>query len=430
MVGGQQVTALQAGQRVPLADLNLNPAALDVQVHCALSGTDVTAFGLQDGRLADDRYMVFYNQPASPEGALRLTGQGERTGFTLNLNALPASVTEVVLAATHDTQPVAQAGTLTVTVGGAAGGGSFDVKPHLRAEKAVMLVRFYRHGGAWRLATVAQGFDGGLDALVRHFGGEVAADSPALASDPTPPAPAAPVNLRKERQRVLLDKAQATQPHLVNLIKTANVSLEKRGLGEALYRVNLVLDISGSMSREYRSGAVQDLAERALALAARLDDDGLVDVYLFGIKAHRAGSLSLDNARGFVDRLNVKLEGGTHYSPVMQLVREDARAAGNTLPTLVLFITDGGSSNRDAVIRQMTDSSREPIFWKFMGIDQGGVNFDFLEKLDDLRGRAVDNADFFSVPAPITTPDPQLFELLVNELDSWQRSAQAAGILR
>lgn len=430
MVGGQQVTALQAGQRVPLADLNLDPAALDVQVHCTLPGTDVTAFGLQDGRLADDRYMVFYNQPASPGGEVRLTGQGERTGFTLNLNALPASVTEVVLAATHDTQPVAQATALTVTVGGAAGGAGFDVKPHLRAEKAVMLVRFYRHGGVWRLATVAQGFDGGLDALVRHFGGEVAADTPAPASDPTPPAPAAPVNLRKERQRVLLDKAQATQPHLVNLIKTANVSLEKRGLGEALYRVNLVLDISGSMSREYRSGAVQDLAERALALAARLDDDGQVDVYLFGVKAHRAGSLSLDNARGFVDRLNVKLEGGTHYSPVMQLVREDARAAGNTLPTLVLFITDGGSSNRDAVIRQMTDSSREPIFWKFMGIDQGGVNFDFLEKLDDLRGRAVDNADFFSVPAPITTPDPQLFELLVNELDSWQRSAQAAGILR
>ncbi|MFT2721503.1 VWA domain-containing protein [Deinococcus sp. A31D244] len=413
------MTALQAGQRVPLADLNLDPAALDVQVHCALPGTDVTAFGLQDGRLADDRYMVFYNQPASPEGALRLTGQGERTGFTLNLSALPASVTEVVLAATHDTQPVAQATTLTVTVGGA----SFDVKPHLRAEKAVMLVRFYRHGGAWRLATVAQGFDGGLDALVRHFGGEVAADTPA------PPAPAAPVNLRKERQRVLLEKAQTTQPQLVNLIKTANVSLEKRGLGEALYRVNLVLDISGSMSREYRSGAVQDLAERALALAARLDDDGQVDVYLFGIKAHRAGSLSLDNARGFVDRLNVKLEAGTHYSPVMQLVREDAQAAGHRIPTLVLFITDGGSSNRDAVIRQMTDSSREPIFWKFMGIDQGGVNFDFLEKLDDLRGRTVDNADFFSVPAPITTPDSDLFELLVNELDTWQTAARAARLL-
>ncbi|MGM9322581.1 VWA domain-containing protein [Deinococcus aquaticus] len=413
------MTALQAGQRVPLADLNLDPAALDVHVHCTLPGTDVTAFGLQDGRLADDRYMVFYNQPASPEGALRLTGQGERTGFTLNLNALPASVTEVVLAATHDAQPVAQATTLTVTVGGA----SFDVKPHLRAEKAVMLVRFYRHGGAWRLATVAQGFDGGLDALVRHFGGEVAADTPA------PPAPAAPVNLRKERQRVLLEKAQTTQPQLVNLIKTANVSLEKRGLGEALYRVNLVLDISGSMSREYRSGAVQDLAERALALAARLDDDGQVDVYLFGIKAHRAGSLSLDNARGFVGRLNVKLEAGTHYSPVMQLVREDAQAAGHRIPTLVLFITDGGSSNRDAVIRQMTDSSREPIFWKFMGIDQGGVNFDFLEKLDDLRGRTVDNADFFSVPAPITTPDSDLFELLVNELDTWQTAARAARLL-
>ena len=229
---------------------------------------------------------------------------------------------------------------------------------------------------------------------------------------------------------MLLEKAERTQPQLVNLIKTASVSLEKRGLGEARYRVNLVLDISASMYDEYRSGAVQALAERALALATRLDDDGEVEVYLFGIKAQRRGALSLDNVGGFVDRLRVHLEGGTHYSPVMTLVREDARTARAALPTLVLFITDGGTSNRDAVVRQMTDASREPVFWKFMGIDQGGVDFDFLTKLDDLRGRTVDNADFFCLPSPIRVPDAQLFELLVNELDTWQAAARRQGVLR
>ena len=240
-----------------------------------------------------------------------------------------------------------------------------------------------------------------------------------------PPRPDIPV----EHQHKQLRKSPS-QPQLVSLIKTASVSLEKRGLAEARYRVKLVLDISGSMQREYRSGAVQALAERALALAARLDDDGEVEVYLFGIGAYRSGTLSLDNVSGFVDRLNVKLEGGTHYSPVMKLIREDAAREGHDLPCLVLFITDGGTSNPAVVVRQMTDAAQEPIFWKFMGIEEGRVNFDFLEKLDDLPGRVVDHADFFRVPAPIRIPDAELFELLLNELDGWQRDARAAGILR
>ncbi|QLG11685.1 VWA domain-containing protein [Deinococcus sp. D7000] len=413
-------TTLQAGQRVPLSGLGVGQT-FRVNVRCTLDGADIAAFGLQDGKLADDRYMVFFNQPRSPEGALALAQQGVDTAFDVNLAALPAAITEIYFTATHDTAPIAQAGALSVSVGDA----TFDVKPHLKAEKAVMLVRLYRHADGWRLATVAQGFGGGLDALVRHFGGEV---EEAGAATPPPASPG--VNLRKERQRVLLEKAEREQPQLVSLIKTATVSLEKRGLAEARYRVKLVLDISGSMAREYRSGAVQALAERALALAARLDDDGEVEVYLFGIGAHRSGTLSLDNVTGFVDRLKVRLEGGTHYSPVMKLVREDAAKEGHDLPCLVLFITDGGTSNPATVIRQMTDAAHEPIFWKFMGIEEGRVNFDFLEKLDDLPGRVVDNADFFRVPAPIRIEDAELFELLLGELDSWQRDAKAAGVLR
>ncbi|MDO4264178.1 MAG: VWA domain-containing protein, partial [Deinococcus sp.] len=262
-------------------------------------------------------------------------------------------------------------------------------------------------------------------------------------SAPTVSAPT--VNLVKERQKVLLDKAERQAPALVSLIKQASVSLEKRGLGEARYRVNLVLDISGSMHREYDNGAVQRLAERALALATRLDDDGMVEMYLFGERPHRRGSLSLDNVGGFVDRLGVQLEGGTNYGPVMEYVLNDARAAGHALPTLVLFITDGGTSQREHVISLMTEASREPVFWKFMGIDQSsnakGVfagmlrraaedSFGFLESLDDLGGRTVDNADFFKVPASLDVPDAALFDLLVNELDSWQRAARAAGVLR
>lgn len=412
------MTQLTQGQRVPLSQLGLSHQ-FTLQVTSDLADADFTLFGLQGGILKDDRWMVFFNQKASPDGALV---QEDSHRFRLDLDRLGPTTDEVYLTATHDTRPISAATRLDVTIGTHV----FDARSALKDEKAVMLVRFYRKDGTWRLGTVAQGFNGGLAALVQHFGGEVADDAA-----PTPPAPtpAAPVSLVKERQKVLLAKAEKEQPQLVSLMKAASVSLAKRGLDEARYQVKLVLDISASMSNEYRSGSVQDLANRALALATQLDDDGEVEVYLFGIRAHRKGTLSLSNARDFVERMRVDLEGGTHYGPVMKLVREDVQRSGKRLPTLVLFITDGGTSNPSSVISLMREMSREAIFWKFMGIEEGRVNFDFLEKLDDLTGRAVDNADFFKVKAPIRLPDGELFDLLVNELDSWQRSAKQAGIL-
>ncbi len=53
------------------------------------------------------------------------------------------------------------------------------------AERALMLGELYRKENAWRFCAVGQGFTGGLDALVRHFGGTVAgAPSPARAEAP------------------------------------------------------------------------------------------------------------------------------------------------------------------------------------------------------------------------------------------------------
>lgn len=409
------MTQLTQGQRLPLAQLDLSHQ-FTVQITCDLADADFTLFGLQGGTPKDDRWMVFFNQTASPDGA---PVQADPQRFRLDLDQLGPNIDEVYLTATHDTRPISAASRLDVTIDAHV----FDARAALKDEKAVMLVRFYRKDGAWWLGTVAQGFNGGLAALVQHFGGEVADDAAS-----TPPAPT-PVSLVKERQKVLLAKVEKEQPQLVSLMKAAAVSLAKRGLDEARYQVKLVLDISASMSNEYRSGSVQDLANRALALATQLDDDGEVEVYLFGIRAHRKGPLSLSNARDFVDHMRVNLEGGTHYGPVMKMVREDVQSSSSRAPTLVLFITDGGTSNPSSVITLMREMSREPIFWKFMGIEEGRVNFDFLEKLDDLTGRTVDNADFFKVEAPVRVPDGELFDLLVNELDSWQRGAKQAGIL-
>ncbi|WP_424951638.1 vWA domain-containing protein [Deinococcus sp.] len=413
---------LAPGQKLKLSDLTPQ-RRLSVTVDVQHPDADLSVFGLDQGRqLKDDRYFVFFNQPRSPGGELTVIGSGTSRTFTVGLDALPASIERLMFVATSDSSPLSamKGGSVTLSAGGSEVARMPLSAAGLSGEKALMLLELYRHSGDWRVQAVNQGFNGGLKALLEYFGGEATPDAPAA-----PPAPL--VSLVKERQAVLLKKAEGT-PGMVSLIKQASVSLDKRGLGEARYRVKLVLDVSASMTGEFRSGAVNDLVRRALALATRLDDDGQVDVYLFGIQARRIGTVSLDNVEGFVPGLKFGFEGGTHYAPILKLVREDSRKEASNDPVLVLFITDGATSNRAAAEREILEASSEPIFWKFMGIEAGRVDFEFLEKLDDLPGRVVDNADFFKVKSPVRLPDAELFELLVNELDSWDRDSRKAGL--
>jgi hypothetical protein len=56
-------------------------------------------------------------------------------------------------------------------------------------------------------------------------------------------------------------------------------------------------------------------------------------------------------------------------------------------------------------------------------------NFQFLEELDDMPGRFIDNADFFSVDDPAHLSDEQLYDLMMNEYPGWLKLAQAQGLL-
>lgn len=65
--------------------------------------------------------------------------------------------------------------------------------------------------------------------------------------------------------------------------------------------------------------------------------------------------------------------------------------------------------------------------WQFVGV--GGSRFDFLEKLDDLKDRFIDNADFFAVPDPSRLGDPEMYQLLLQEYPGWVRLARQRGLL-
>ncbi|GAA4019227.1 VWA domain-containing protein [Deinococcus rubellus] len=428
------MTQLQAGEKRKFSDVGLT-SPLTVTVRHGLAGLDISAFGLSaERKMAGDDYIAFYNNPRTPQGEITAQLGTDEANFSVDLSKLPPTIERVMFTATHDTAPVASAPQLLVTLGSV----SFDARPALKSEKAAMLLELYKHSGEWRVGAVGQGFNGGLGDLIVYFGGEVEAPGQAPAVPAPPPQPAAPAVSLKKQTQVRLDKEIAEKaPQLLSLVKQAEVSLKKRGLDEHTARVALVLDISASMSTLYRQGVVQRVAEKTLALASRFDDDGRMDVFLFGLQAHDAGDIGIEGIAGAVEQLvkRYPLEGGTMYARAMQEVRKHYFGAAKPrktalmekTPVYVIFITDGETFDKKESEAQLKEASLEPVFWKFVGV--GREKFAFLQKLDDLSGRFIDNADFVQIENIDTLPDGQLYEMLLQEYDSYLTNAKRQGLL-
>ncbi|WP_160161554.1 VWA domain-containing protein [Embleya hyalina] len=427
------------------------------------------------GKVRTEADFVFYNQPSDATGAVRHEGKRPTAGgvvtdtIRVDLAAIPAGVERVVIGASADGGSFGGVPGLALHVVTAQGGpiAEFDID-EASTETAFLFGEFYLRNGAWKFRAVGQGYASGLSGLATDFGIEVAADdapapqsappapsapaptafappaaapgSPVSPPRPASPPPAAPAISLKKRTLIDMEKRLADEghPQLLNLTKQAAVSLEKRGLGEHTARVALCLDISYSMQSLFKKGKVQALAERVLSLGLRFDDNAAVDVFLFGSRGHVAGQLGLGQYNGWAERIRRSpgLEGSTDYAGAMRLVREHYfgssaprhQPLANDLPVYVMFITDGQTTSREATREQITHSSFEPIFWQFMGLGRPG-GFSFLEELDDLTGRYVDNADFFSVQDPANVPDGQLYELMTNEYPTWLGRARARGLL-
>ncbi|MFC8829706.1 TerD family protein [Streptomyces sp. NPDC057137] len=180
----------QRGHKAKISDLTPG-TDLYVGVQIAAPGLtfDISCFGLDaNEQLSDDRYFIFFNQPKSPEESVQLLGaqSGDTESFRVTLDRIPANIHRLSFTATIDgAGQMSQVGPgyIRIVAGGeevvryAFNGSEFST------ERAVMLGDFYLKD-VWRFAAVGQGFDGGLDALLKNFGGEVAEEEPAAAQPP------------------------------------------------------------------------------------------------------------------------------------------------------------------------------------------------------------------------------------------------------
>lgn len=438
---------IDKGRRIKLSDLFTGDARFEIELSAIGSGLtiDFACFGLDAaGKLSDDRYMTFFNQPKTPCGGVAIASNSADTVvFGFDLDRLPASIDRLVLTAAIDgTGSMAQlsSGHVRILRNGQRVGNFVFTGTDFMAERALMLAEIYRKDGVWRFGATAQGFNGGMEALVQHFGAVVAAALPA-------PDLTKRLNLEK--------RIAAEAPQLVSLVKKATVSLDKVGLASHRAKVCLVLDISASMGRLYGAGLVQAFAERILALGCRFDDDGEIDVFLFGRSVHQPAAMTLANFSSYVKKVTQlhPLEGDTRYGEAIEAVRKfyfpqnggserTAAVTSSDISVYVMFVTDGGTSDKSFTQKQVRASSYEPIFWQFMGIGKGrkskakklssfaDSDFPFLEQLDELSGRLIDNADFFSVASFDEYSDEELYDLMMTEYPEWLKLARQKGLLR
>ncbi|MHA3056034.1 tellurium resistance protein [Acinetobacter sp. ANC 4633] len=423
---------LISGQKLPLKNLfEQQQFRLRIQFN-TLHTLDLSCFALdQHDRLIHDDYMVFYNQPHSPQKEVCYSVSGAIHEFQINLaKTNPNIVSRLVFCAALENQQLSmhdiQSGVVELINSQSQVVASYRLLgSSFKQEKALLLLEVYFKNDAWRLAVIGQGFSGGLETLVKHFGAKVS----------TPVAPVvsgiSAVDLRK---KIILDKVQADAPHLLNLTKKSLISLEKNQLIGVRARVALVLDYSGSMLGQYRRGDVQKVLNRVMPLAVNFDDDANFECWAFAERPLRLSDVSLHNLPDFINCEQggyKKWQAGAcinnEPAVIQEVVQYFLKEQPDDLPVYIVFISDGGVGSATQIKRLLRENSNQPIFWQFIGI--GGRGYGILEQLDTLTDRVVDNCNFFAIDHLQSLSESELYDLMLQEFPQWLEQAKAKQIL-
>lgn len=226
-------------------------------------------------------------------------------------------------------------------------------------------------------------------------------------------APTAP-----QKHSVCLRKAEeGLENNIVRLKKDLNIDLSNHKA-----RVFVVVDKSGSMFTLFNNGSVQETLTRLLPLALRFDDNGELEMYLFNNSYKQLPPMTINNYENYVQKEILEKgngpTGGTSYAPVIRKTIDDYNDK-SLYPAFGIFITDGENCDARETDAAIKKSSKYKIFYQFIGI--GNERFDYLQRLDDLPGRKVDNTAFVKVESFKSLNDDELYAKLLEQYPQWLR---------
>lgn len=155
---------------------------------------DASAFLLnENGKLDKDEDFVFYNNLKSRNEAVihtgdNLTGSGEGDDevIFIDFTKIPSDVKKIAICVTiHDAenrrQNFGQVSNAYIRIAKRADEFDevgepvlkFDLEEEFSIETALVVAEIYEKNGEWKFNAVAAGYQGGLEAIIRSFGGNV-----------------------------------------------------------------------------------------------------------------------------------------------------------------------------------------------------------------------------------------------------------------
>lgn len=139
-------------------------------------GIDVVAFLLgEDELVGSDEDFVFYNAPATSDGAVSMSVDGDsEQGVRIDLSVVPDECTRIVVAAAIDSdRTFGEVGAVSVSLDGVESTIATAVLDAATTERSMLLAEIYRRGSGWRVRAIGQGYDHGLTELAVRYGVEV-----------------------------------------------------------------------------------------------------------------------------------------------------------------------------------------------------------------------------------------------------------------
>ena len=173
------MTDLQTGANKPLSTYNF-----DIK-HTLPKEVDVTVFCLSDsGKVLGDQGIIFYNQPSTANGSVRLQDRL----IQLDLTKLDPQIKKLAITATLDHDNFSKIYPFSLQ------GPEFlcHIETAGRLEAALILLEIYLHKDIWKIRCVDQGFNGGLHPLAVHYGVEITPPTPTSLPARQTPAPSVP----------------------------------------------------------------------------------------------------------------------------------------------------------------------------------------------------------------------------------------------
>ncbi|WP_037182196.1 TerD family protein [Rhodococcoides fascians] len=186
-VGQPPVVSLVRPRIAPLVprggvvDLAASATSLSVNASWRVSdpgstAVDVVSFLLNsDEVVSSDEDFVFFNAPATSDGAVALTIDGDsEQGIRIDLTSVPSDCDRIVVAAAIDGDSTfGDIGAVSIALDGTESPIAAAVLDAATTERSMLLAEIYRRGVGWRFRAIGQGYDDGLAELAVRYGVEV-----------------------------------------------------------------------------------------------------------------------------------------------------------------------------------------------------------------------------------------------------------------